>query len=146
MRLTDHVTLNLKQEHSLWLQCFGILKSSIQRGTLACCVLIASKSSWNLIIRYFSIMSWKHSWCHFRASSVIIGISVIVSWLFLWVGREKRLVVSLKRFNMKSKWLAMEALCYKREGRGFETQWSNLKFFNLPISSSHTRPWVLLSL
>jgi hypothetical protein len=37
-----------------------------------------------------------------------------------------------------------KALCYKPEGCGFDTRWS--EFLNLPNPSSHTRPWGLLSL
>jgi hypothetical protein len=36
-----------------------------------------------------------------------------------------------------------KALCYKPEGRGFETR---MKFFNLPNPSGRDRPWGLLSL
>jgi hypothetical protein len=46
-------------------------------------------------------------------------------------GREKSSVV-------------VKALCYKPEGRGFDTRWSD--FLNLPNPFGRTRPWVLLSL
>jgi hypothetical protein len=36
-----------------------------------------------------------------------------------------------------------KALCYKPEGRGFDTQWG--EFLNLPNPSSRIRPWGLLS-
>jgi hypothetical protein len=39
----------------------------------------------------------------------------------------------------------VDALCYKPESRGFETRRAEF-FFNLPNSSSRTRPWGLLSL
>jgi hypothetical protein len=38
----------------------------------------------------------------------------------------------------------VKALCYKPEGRGFETKLG--EFLNLPNPSSRTRPWGLLSL
>jgi hypothetical protein len=38
----------------------------------------------------------------------------------------------------------VKALCYKPEGRGFDTRWG--EFLNLPNPSSRTRPWGLLSL
>jgi hypothetical protein len=34
----------------------------------------------------------------------------------------------------------VEALCYKREGRGFVTRYGQLIFFNLPNASGRTRP------
>jgi hypothetical protein len=39
--------------------------------------------------------------------------------------------------------VVVKALCYKPEGRGFDTQWGN--FLNLPNHSGRTRPWGLLS-
>jgi hypothetical protein len=39
--------------------------------------------------------------------------------------------------------VVVKALCYKPEGRGFDTRWS--EFLNLPILSGSTRPWGLLS-
>jgi hypothetical protein len=39
--------------------------------------------------------------------------------------------------------LVVKALCYKPEGRGFETRWGD--FLNLPNPSCRTRPWGLLS-
>jgi hypothetical protein len=38
----------------------------------------------------------------------------------------------------------VKALCYKPEGRGFETRWGDS--LNLPNPSGRTRPWGLLSL
>jgi hypothetical protein len=38
----------------------------------------------------------------------------------------------------------VKALCYKPEGRWFDTQWGD--FLNLPNPSGRTRPWGLLSL
>jgi hypothetical protein len=38
----------------------------------------------------------------------------------------------------------VKALCYKPEGRGFDTRWG--EFLNLPNPSGRTRPWGLLSL
>jgi hypothetical protein len=38
----------------------------------------------------------------------------------------------------------VKALCYKPEGRGFDTQ--GAEFLNLPNPSGRTRPWGLLSL
>jgi hypothetical protein len=40
--------------------------------------------------------------------------------------------------------VVVKALCYKPEGRGFETWWG--EFLNLPNLSRRTRPWGLLSL
>jgi hypothetical protein len=40
--------------------------------------------------------------------------------------------------------VVVKALCYKPEGRGFETRCG--EFFNLPNLSGRTRPWGLLSL
>jgi hypothetical protein len=40
--------------------------------------------------------------------------------------------------------VVVKALCYKPEGRGFQTRWGD--FFNLPNPSGRTRPWGLLSL
>jgi hypothetical protein len=40
--------------------------------------------------------------------------------------------------------LVVKALCYKPEGRGFDTQL--IFFFNLPNPSGRTRPWGLLCL
>jgi hypothetical protein len=37
----------------------------------------------------------------------------------------------------------VKALCYKPEGRGFDTRWG--EFLNLPNPSGRTRPWGLLS-
>jgi hypothetical protein len=34
----------------------------------------------------------------------------------------------------------VKALCYKPEGRGFDTRWDG--FLNLPNPSGRTRPWV----
>jgi hypothetical protein len=46
-------------------------------------------------------------------------------------------------FTIKS----VEALCYKLEGRGFETWWcERIFFFNLPNPSGRTKPWGLLNL
>jgi hypothetical protein len=42
--------------------------------------------------------------------------------------------------------VVVEALCYKPEGRGFETGWGELICFNLHTPSSRTKPWGLLSL
>jgi hypothetical protein len=42
--------------------------------------------------------------------------------------------------------VVLNALCYKPEGRGFETLRGELIFFNLPNPSSRTRPCGLLSL
>jgi hypothetical protein len=42
---------------------------------------------------------------------------------------------------------AVKTLCYKLEGRGFETRWGEwIFFFNLPNPFGRTRPWGLLSL
>jgi hypothetical protein len=47
----------------------------------------------------------------------------------------------------RSKWacgsVVVKALCYKREGHGYETQWG--EFLNLPKPSGRSRPWGLLS-
>jgi hypothetical protein len=40
--------------------------------------------------------------------------------------------------------VVVKALCYKPEGRGFDTQRG--EFLNLPNLSGRTRPWGLLSL
>jgi hypothetical protein len=40
--------------------------------------------------------------------------------------------------------VVVKALCYKPEGRGFDTRRG--KFLNLPNPSGRTRPWGLLSL
>jgi hypothetical protein len=40
--------------------------------------------------------------------------------------------------------VAIKALCYKPEGRGFDTR--RREFLNLPNPSGRTRPWGLLSL
>jgi hypothetical protein len=40
--------------------------------------------------------------------------------------------------------VVVKALCYKLEGRGFDTRWG--EFLNLPNPSGRTRPWGLLSL
>jgi hypothetical protein len=40
--------------------------------------------------------------------------------------------------------VVVKALCYKPEGRGFDTRLD--KFLNLPNPSGHPRPWGLLSL
>jgi hypothetical protein len=40
--------------------------------------------------------------------------------------------------------IVVKALCYKPEGRGFDSRWG--EFLNLPNPSGHTRPWGLLSL
>jgi hypothetical protein len=40
--------------------------------------------------------------------------------------------------------VVVKALCYKPEGRGFETLWG--EFLNLPYPSGRTTPWGLLSL
>jgi hypothetical protein len=40
----------------------------------------------------------------------------------------------------------VKALCYKAEGRRFETRWGEWIFFNLPHPSGRTRPWGSLSL
>jgi hypothetical protein len=37
----------------------------------------------------------------------------------------------------------VKALCYKPEGRGFNSRWG--EFLNLPNPSGCTRPWGLLS-
>jgi hypothetical protein len=39
--------------------------------------------------------------------------------------------------------VVVKALCYKPEGRGFDTRG---EFLNLPNPSDRTRPWGLLSL
>jgi hypothetical protein len=40
--------------------------------------------------------------------------------------------------------VVVKALCYKLEGRGFDSRWG--EFLNLPNTSGRTRPWGLLSL
>jgi hypothetical protein len=40
--------------------------------------------------------------------------------------------------------VVVNALCYKPEGRGFDTRWG--EFLNLPNPSGRTTPWGLLSL
>jgi hypothetical protein len=40
--------------------------------------------------------------------------------------------------------VVVKALCYKPEGRGFDSRWGEI--LNLPNPSSRTRPWGLLSL
>jgi hypothetical protein len=40
--------------------------------------------------------------------------------------------------------IVVKALCYKPEGRGFDTRW--VDFLNLPNPSGRIRPWGLLSL
>jgi hypothetical protein len=40
--------------------------------------------------------------------------------------------------------VVVKALCYKLEGRGFDSRWG--EFLNLPNPSGRTRPWGLLSL
>jgi hypothetical protein len=40
--------------------------------------------------------------------------------------------------------VVVKALCYKPEGRGFDTRWG--EFSNLPNHSGRTKPWGLLSL
>jgi hypothetical protein len=40
--------------------------------------------------------------------------------------------------------LVVKSLCYKLEGRGFDSRWG--EFLNLPNASGRTRPWGLLSL
>jgi hypothetical protein len=40
--------------------------------------------------------------------------------------------------------VVVKALCYKPEGRGFDTRWG--EFLNLPNPSGRTRHWGLLSL
>jgi hypothetical protein len=40
--------------------------------------------------------------------------------------------------------VVVKALCYKPEGRGFDSRWG--EFLNLPNLSGRTRPWGLLSL
>jgi hypothetical protein len=40
----------------------------------------------------------------------------------------------------------LEALCYKSEGRGLETQWGDFFLPNLPNLSGHTMPCGPLSL
>jgi hypothetical protein len=40
--------------------------------------------------------------------------------------------------------VVVKALCYKPDGRGFDTRWGD--FLNLPNPSGRTRPWGLLSL
>jgi hypothetical protein len=47
-------------------------------------------------------------------------------------------------YTYKRESVVVNALCYKPEVRGFETQWR--KFINLPNPSGRTRPWGLLSL
>jgi hypothetical protein len=42
--------------------------------------------------------------------------------------------------------VVVKALCYKPEGRGFDTRGGDFFFFNLPNPSCRTRPWSLLSL
>jgi hypothetical protein len=40
--------------------------------------------------------------------------------------------------------VVVKALCYKPEGRGFDSRWG--EFLNSPNPSGRTRPWGLLSL
>jgi hypothetical protein len=40
--------------------------------------------------------------------------------------------------------VVVKTLCYKPEGRGFDSRW--VEFLNLPNPSGRTRPWGLLSL
>jgi hypothetical protein len=42
--------------------------------------------------------------------------------------------------------VVVEALCYKPESHGFENQWGEWTFFNLPNPSGRTRPSGLVSL
>jgi hypothetical protein len=56
--------------------------------------------------------------------------------LMLWGKTEASTCLNLE--------LVVKALCYKLEGRGFDSRWG--EFLNLPNPSGHTRLWGLLSL
>jgi hypothetical protein len=63
-------------------------------------------------------------------------------------GNSKALQMNLISFRIGSTGargsVVVKALCYKPEGRGFDTRLG--EFLNLPNLSGRTRPWGLLSL
>jgi hypothetical protein len=46
----------------------------------------------------------------------------------------------------RSRSVVVRALCYKPEGRGFNSRWGHWIFFNWPNPSGRNKPWGLLSL
>jgi hypothetical protein len=91
-----------------------------------------------------------------------LAVSVTSNWVgFTWrlsrLLEETSLTTTLKGVHFNYVYLfiyylyiearfsvVVKALCYKPEGRGFDTRWG--EFLNLPNSSGRTRPWGLLSL
>jgi hypothetical protein len=59
-------------------------------------------------------------------------------------GVQKLRVINAFGGSSGSGGVVVKALCYKLEGRGFETRWG--EFLNLPNPSCPIRPWDLLSL
>jgi hypothetical protein len=55
-----------------------------------------------------------------------------------------RIWVSMDKYGVGRGSVVVKALCYKLEGRGFDTGCG--EFLNLPNPSGRTRPWGLLSL
>jgi hypothetical protein len=65
-------------------------------------------------------------------------------WNILWgTQRFKQEMIEVTRARCS---LVIEALCYKPEGRGFETRRDEWIFFGLPNPFNCTRPWGLLNL
>jgi hypothetical protein len=61
--------------------------------------------------------------------------------------RSLRLLLELRFLNhltVARGSVVVKALCYKPEGRGFDSRLG--EFLNLPFSSGRTKPWGLLSL
>jgi hypothetical protein len=62
----------------------------------------------------------------------------------MWSSLHPSSYVSYCQFFGARGSVVVKALCYKPEGRRFDTRWG--EFLNLPNPSGHTRPWGLRSL
>jgi transposase-like protein len=88
---------------------------------------------------------------YIRYNDIFIFISSYLSlWTFSTVtfeslkdifGNQMCLNTSVTWYLLTVIYVVVKALCYKPEGRGFDTRWGDF-FFNLPSSS---RPWASLS-
>jgi hypothetical protein len=70
-------------------------------------------------------------------------VKIIVFTAFIYESVLERLDLYSKFITLHSS-IVVKALCYKPEGRRFDTRWGD--FLNLPNPSSRTRPWDLLIL
>jgi hypothetical protein len=104
-------------------------RGSFERG----CWQAKHMPLWHLSLSDPGVRNSKRETCILITTVSISGMLVcrsgLLHYVILW-GERGSVVV--------------KALCYKPEGRGFDSQWDEI--LNLPNPSGRTRPWGLLSL